>query len=72
MQGGKGIILLDFKKRMNFQLLNMLMKQTNCNYIDQLNKAEYAKSYKSLGDDDSIIRIAEEGVDDYNWRDLLK
>ncbi|WP_370088611.1 hypothetical protein [Ekhidna sp.] len=48
------------------------MKQTNCNYIDQLNKAEYAKSYKSLGDDDSIIRIAEEGVDDYNWRDLLK
>ena len=48
------------------------MKQTICTYIDQLNRAEYAKSYKFLEDDDCIIRIAEEGIDDYfdQLRDL--
>ncbi|WP_420576724.1 hypothetical protein [Ekhidna sp.] len=47
------------------------MEQGNCTYIDQLKKAEYAKSYKSMVDDDSIIRIAEEGIDDY-FRQLIE
>jgi hypothetical protein len=34
-------------------------------YLDQLNKAAYIKSYKTMNDDDSIWKVAEEGMDDY-------
>lgn len=34
-------------------------------YLDQLNRAEYIKSYKTAGDDLNIIEMAEEGMEDY-------
>lgn len=34
-------------------------------YLDQLNRAEYVKSYKNSVNDKSIIDIAEEGMEDY-------
>ena len=34
-------------------------------YLDQLTRAEYAKSYRTAGDDIDIIKMAEEGMEDY-------
>ena len=34
-------------------------------YLEQLNKAEYVKSYRLASDDSDILSIAEEGVEDY-------
>lgn len=34
-------------------------------YLDQLNRAEYVKSYRKAGEDVSILDIAEEGMEDY-------
>jgi len=34
-------------------------------YLDQLNRAEYVKSYKFAGSDLNIIEMAEEGMEDY-------
>jgi predicted transcriptional regulator len=34
-------------------------------YLDQLNKAEYIKSYKQLADDLDTLQLAEEGMADY-------
>ncbi len=34
-------------------------------YLDQLTRAEYVKSFKSAGDDEDIIEMAEEGMEDY-------
>lgn len=34
-------------------------------YLDQLNRAEYVKSYKLAGQDLNIIEMAEEGMEDY-------
>ena len=34
-------------------------------YIDQLNRAEYVKSYKEAAKDADIMSIAEEGMEDY-------
>ena len=44
-------------------------------YLDQLNRAEYAKSYQQAGKDRDIMSIAEEGMEDYmknlEQKDLL-
>ncbi|MCK5821317.1 MAG: hypothetical protein KAH17_05510 [Bacteroidales bacterium] len=34
-------------------------------YLDQLNRAEYVKSYKEAADDANILDMAEEGMEDY-------
>ena len=34
-------------------------------YLDQLNRAEYVRSYKSAAKDVDIMSIAEEGMEDY-------
>lgn len=34
-------------------------------YLDQLNRAEYVKSYKQAAKDADIMLIAEEGMEDY-------
>jgi predicted transcriptional regulator len=34
-------------------------------YLEQLNRAEYIKSYKKAGSDAEIMEIAEEGMADY-------
>jgi metal-responsive CopG/Arc/MetJ family transcriptional regulator len=34
-------------------------------YLDQLNRAEYVKSYKLAGQDQDIMAVAEEGIENY-------
>lgn len=34
-------------------------------YLDQLNRAEYVKSYKKYTNDKDILTLAEEGMEDY-------
>lgn len=34
-------------------------------YLDQLNRAEYLRSYKKASEDVDLITIAEEGMEDY-------
>ncbi len=34
-------------------------------YLDQLNRAEYVKSYKKAGQDQEIMVVAEEGMTEY-------
>ena len=34
-------------------------------YLDQLNRAEYVKSYKLAAEDTNILDIAEKGMEDY-------
>ncbi|MEO9869023.1 ribbon-helix-helix domain-containing protein [Ekhidna sp.] len=44
---------------------NKLLERALNAYLDQINKAEYAKSYKQFGDDEDIMKAAEEGMSDY-------
>ncbi len=34
-------------------------------YLDQMNRAEYAKSYRKAGQDADIMMVAEEGMEAY-------
>lgn len=34
-------------------------------YLDQLNRAEYVRSYKQAGNDVDMLLMAEEGMEDY-------
>ncbi len=34
-------------------------------YLDQLNRAEYVRSYKAAAKDEDIMNIAEEGMENY-------
>lgn len=44
---------------------NRLIEKALRIYLDQLNKADYIKSYKKLADDTDILQIAEEGMEEY-------
>ena len=44
---------------------NKLIEKALSIYLDQLNRAEYIKSYKQMADDKSITQLAEEGMADY-------
>ncbi len=44
---------------------NKLIEKALKIYLDQLTKAEYAKSYKNAEDDDNILIMAEEGMEEY-------
>ncbi len=44
---------------------NKIIERALSIYLDQLNKAEYVKSYKRAAKDDDILSIAEEGMEDY-------
>ena len=44
---------------------NRLIEKALRIYLDQLNKAEYARSYKNSENDEDIMAIAEEGMADY-------
>lgn len=59
-----------------FELLNKKAKELNMPknkliekalsiYLTQLNKAEYAKSYKQMAEDTDLLKLAEEGMSDY-------
>ncbi|HJN06597.1 MAG TPA: ribbon-helix-helix protein, CopG family [Bacteroidales bacterium] len=44
---------------------NKIIERALSIYLDQLNKAEYIKSYKRAANDADITLIAEEGMVDY-------
>ena len=44
---------------------NKLIENALRIYLDQLNRAEYIKSYKRMAEDEDILSIAEEGMADY-------
>ncbi len=44
---------------------NKLIEKALRIYLEQLDKAEYAKSYKQASDDLDIMIVAEEGMEDY-------
>jgi len=44
---------------------NKLIERALVIYLDQLNRAEYVKSYKMAGQDEDVMSIAEEGMAAY-------
>lgn len=44
---------------------NKIIEKTLQIYLNQLNRAEYIRSYKEAGNDKHLIEIAEEGMEDY-------
>lgn len=44
---------------------NKLIEKALRLYLDQLNKAEYVKSYKLAAEDKDLLSIAEEGMEEY-------
>lgn len=44
---------------------NKLIERALRIYLDQLNRAEYVKSYKKLTADVDVLSMAEEGMEDY-------
>lgn len=44
---------------------NKLIERALSLYLDQLNKAEYLKSYKRMADDADLLNLADEGLADY-------
>jgi predicted transcriptional regulator len=44
---------------------NKLIEKSLRIYLDQLNRAEYVKSYKQMADDTDIMMLAEEGMEEY-------
>lgn len=44
---------------------NSLIEKALRIYLDQLNRAEYARSYSNAGKDEEIMAIAEEGMISY-------
>ena len=45
--------------------MNKLIEKALRIYLDQLNRAEYVRSYKAAASDKDIMSIAEEGMEDY-------
>ncbi|HEX7366681.1 MAG TPA: ribbon-helix-helix domain-containing protein [Pelobium sp.] len=44
---------------------NKLIEKALEIYLDQLNRAEYVKSYRNAGEDGDILTMAEEGMEEY-------
>lgn len=44
---------------------NKLIEKALRIYLDQLNKSAYLKSWKQMEDDVDILRMAEEGMEEY-------
>ena len=45
--------------------MNKLIEKALRIYLDQLNRAEYVRSYKEVADDADVMSIAEEGMEEY-------
>lgn len=44
---------------------NSIIEKALTIYLDQLNRAEYVRSYQEAGQDDGIMQVAEEGMTYY-------
>ncbi len=56
--------LSDMAKKLSLPKNKIIEKALKI-YLDQLNRAEYVKSYKRAAVDEDILTIAEEGMEDY-------
>ncbi len=56
---------LDEKSKQSATEKNKIIERALRIYIDQIEKAEYIKSYKKAAKDQDILMIAEEGMVDY-------
>lgn len=59
------LLLLNEKAKQLSLPKNKLIEKALRIYLDQLNRAEYVRSYKQLAEDGDILGIAEEGMADY-------
>lgn len=59
------LLLLNEKAKQLAVPKNKLIEKALRIYLDQLNRAEYVRSYKQLSQDQDILSIAEEGMTDY-------
>lgn len=57
--------LLDKKAKALGMPKNKLIERALTIYLDQLNKAEYTKSFQRMAEDEDVISMAEEGMEDY-------
>ena len=57
--------LLDQKAKELSMPKNKLIEKALSIYLDQLNRAEYVKSYKRMALDTDLLQMAEEGMADY-------
>jgi len=57
--------LLDEKAKELGVPKNKLIEKALTIYLDQLNKAAYAKSFQRLAQDEDFFALAEEGMEDY-------
>ncbi|TAE80281.1 MAG: ribbon-helix-helix domain-containing protein [Bacteroidetes bacterium] len=44
---------------------NKLIERALSIYLDQLNRAEYVRSYRQMADDTDMLNLAEEGMGEY-------
>lgn len=66
----KNIVDLLAKKAKDLDMpKNKLIEKALTVYLENIEKAEYAKSYKMAGDDVDVMKVAEEGMKDY-WKQL--
>ncbi len=45
--------------------MNKLIEKALRIYLDQLNRAEYVKSYREISNDENVLMVAEEGMEEY-------
>lgn len=57
--------LLDEKSKKLAIPKNQLIVRAIIVHLDQLNRAEYVKSYKQMAEDTDLMDIAEEGMEDF-------
>ncbi|MFA6259984.1 MAG: ribbon-helix-helix domain-containing protein [Bacteroidia bacterium] len=57
--------LLEDKARQLAVPKNKLIERALSLYLDQLNRAEYLKSYRKMAADTDLLTIAEEGMAEY-------
>ena len=56
--------LAEHAKRLSIPKNKLIEKALEI-YLDQLNRAEYVKSYKEMAEDTNVMKVAEEGMEDY-------
>lgn len=44
---------------------NRIIEKSLTIYLDQINKAEYLKSYKKMSQDQDVLFLAEEGMEEF-------
>jgi hypothetical protein len=59
------LLLLNEKAKQLALPKNKLIEKALRIYLEQLNKAEYVRSYRQLANDKDVLSIAEEGMADY-------